>query len=181
MTKPRGEVIFDAEQVDRTIDRLTAEIVESKPEFNQFCLVGIRTGGAILAQEIKNRLDKILKTDVSYGVIDINLYRDDWSQATKRPQVGRTEIDFSIDNKDIILVDDVLYTGRTIRAAMDALMDFGRPQRVELLVMVDRGHRELPICANFIGRVIETDHADQVNVHLDEDEADAITLIKGAA
>ncbi len=173
-------VLLTGPEMAETLDRLASEIARSHNGNSSLVLVGIRTGGAFLALRLKERLDGLLGTEVPAGIIDINLYRDDWTRATTIPRVGKTDIPFSIDDKDVLLVDDVLYTGRTVRAALDALIDFGRPRRIELLVLVDRGHRELPICANFVGLTTETHKDDLVNVRLTEsDDRDEVTLIKG--
>lgn len=174
------KIIIRAEEMSQVLDRLTDEVFKGHNGNSHLVLVGIRTGGAILAFRLKKRLDERLGSEVPCGIIDINLYRDDWTHAATRPRVGKTEIPFSINGKDVLLVDDVLYTGRTVRAALDAIIDLGRPRRIELLVMVDRGHRELPICADFTGLTIKTRRDDMVNVHLKEhDGRDEVCLIPG--
>jgi pyrimidine operon attenuation protein/uracil phosphoribosyltransferase len=131
-------------------------------------LIGIRTGGVFVADRIKEKILANEGVDVPRGDLDITLYRDDWTRIGHHPIVQKTELPFSLDEKEVILVDDVLFTGRTVRAAMDALIDFGRPDRIELAVLVDRGHRELPIEANYVGKHMETIHDTTVNVHLME-------------
>ena len=131
-------------------------------------LVGIRTGGVFLAERLKRKILQKGGFDLPTGIIDINLYRDDWTRLTQTPEVKKTEIHFPIEDRHVLLVDDVLFTGRTIRAALDALLDLGRPRRVELAILVDRGHRELPICADYVGSILETSKQDSINVELKE-------------
>jgi pyrimidine operon attenuation protein/uracil phosphoribosyltransferase len=131
-------------------------------------LIGIRTGGVFLADRIAQKIETLDGMKISRGDLDITLYRDDWTRIGHQPVVQKTELPFSLDGKQVILVDDVLFTGRTVRAAMDALIDFGRPARIELAVLVDRGHRELPIEANYVGKHIETIRDTMVNVYLKE-------------
>jgi pyrimidine operon attenuation protein/uracil phosphoribosyltransferase len=131
-------------------------------------LVGIRTGGVFLAGRLRKKILKERGVELPMGIIDITLYRDDWTRLSQTPEVKKTEIHFPIEDKNVLLVDDVLFTGRTIRAALDALLDLGRPRRVELAVLIDRGHRELPICADYIGKTLEISRQDSVNVELKE-------------
>jgi len=131
-------------------------------------LVGIRTGGAFLAERLKAKILQKSGIDLPMGIIDITLYRDDWTRLSQAPEVKKTEIRFPIEDKDVLLIDDVLFTGRTIRAALDALLDLGRPRRVELAILIDRGHRELPICADYVGSVLETSKQDSIDVELKE-------------
>ena len=126
------------------------------PQLNDMVLVGIRTGGVFLAERLKEKILQKGGIDLPTGIIDIALYRDDWTRLSQTPEVKKTEIRFPIEDKHVLLVDDVLFTGRTIRAALDALLDLGRPRRVELAVLIDRGHRELPICADYVGSILET-------------------------
>lgn len=178
MSDSAEKILLTGEQMAETIDRLADEIAQSHNGNRSLALIGIRTGGAHLAGRLKEKLDRSGSGNTPFGIVDINLYRDDWTRTAAIPRVGPTEIPFSIDDKDVLLVDDVLFTGRTIRAAMDALIDFGRPRRIELLVLVDRGHRELPICADFVGLKTPTDRDDLVNVLLTEsDDRDEVTLI----
>jgi pyrimidine operon attenuation protein/uracil phosphoribosyltransferase len=130
--------------------------------------VGIRTGGAFLAQRLAANMARRTSRPVRVGVLDITLYRDDWTQLSHKPLVGKTELPGSIDDQEVVLVDDVLFTGRTIRAALDALIDYGRPRRIELAVLVDRGGRELPIQPDYVGRVLELPPGQRVNVYLSE-------------
>jgi pyrimidine operon attenuation protein/uracil phosphoribosyltransferase len=161
-------VTLSAQEMDQVLDRLTEEILLQHRDLAELALVGIRTGGAFLAQRLGARIKGRTSVAVPVGILDITLYRDDWTRISHRPQVGKTELDFSLDDIDVVLVDDVLFTGRTIRAAMDALTDFGRPRRIELAVLIDRGGRELPICPNFIGRTVELAGRQRVNVYFQE-------------
>ncbi len=161
-------VTMSAPEVEQTLNRLTEELLRTHSDLSRLALVGIRTGGAFLAQRLGAKLMARTSVTVPVGILDITLYRDDWTRISHRPQVGKTELDFSLDDVDVVLVDDVLFTGRTVRAAMDALTDFGRPRRIELAVLIDRGGRELPICPNFIGRTVELVGNQRVNVYFQE-------------
>jgi pyrimidine operon attenuation protein/uracil phosphoribosyltransferase len=161
-------VTLSALEMDQTLDRLTEEFLRQHSDLTRLALVGIRTGGAFLAQRLGAKIKARTSMAVPVGILDITLYRDDWTRISHRPQVGKTELDFSLDDIDVVLVDDVLFTGRTVRAAMDALTDFGRPRRIELAVLIDRGGRELPISPNFIGRVVELVGNQRVNVYFQE-------------
>jgi pyrimidine operon attenuation protein/uracil phosphoribosyltransferase len=158
--------ILDAQQVTRAIRRMAGEIVDRHPRLDEVILVGIRTRGVPLARRLAAEIERAEGTDLLLGTLDITLYRDDLSTIAAQPVVKKTEFPGSIDGKILILCDDVLYTGRTIRAAMDALIDFGRPHRVELAVLVDRGHRELPIQADIVGRQVPTERGELVEVEL---------------
>jgi len=162
------QVILSGPDIDRILTRMTHEILEKHRGTKNLVLIGIRTGGVFLANRIREKILSIEGADIARGDLDINLYRDDWTRIAHQPIVQKTELPFSLDGKQVILVDDVLFTGRTVRAAMDALIDFGRPDRIELAVLVDRGHRELPIQANYVGKCIETIHDTMVNVYLKE-------------
>jgi len=131
-------------------------------------LVGIRTGGVFLTERLRQKILQKKGIDLPTGIIDITLYRDDWTRLSQTPEVKKTEIHFPIEDKNVLLVDDVLFTGRTIRTALDALLDLGRPRRVELAVLIDRGYRELPICADYIGKTLEISRQDSSNVELKE-------------
>ncbi len=171
------ETLLLQKDIDRILTRMAHEIVEVHKGARNLALVGIQTRGVDLARRLQAKIREIEGADIPTGEIDINLYRDDWTRVTHHPVVRTTQIDFSVDGRQIILVDDVLFTGRTIRAAMDALMDYGRPDRIELAVLVDRGHRELPIEGNYVGRFVETRHAQTVNVRLAEtDGTDEVVL-----
>ena len=163
-------VVMDADRMSRSLTRIAHEIVERNRGIGDLALVGIRERGVPLARRIAAELNRISNTDVPTGALDITLYRDDLMRQAVGPQplVRSTEIPFSIDNKRILLVDDVLYTGRTIRAALDALIEFGRPKVIQLVVLVDRGHRELPIKADYVGRNIPTSRQQSVQVRLAE-------------
>jgi len=168
--------VLDADGVKRAITRISHEIVESNRGVKNLALVGIRTGGVVLARLIAEKIMEIESATIPLGVIDITLYRDDLSVGTHHPMLRSTDIDFSIDEKVIVLVDDVLYTGRTIRAGLSALMDFGRPSMIKLAVLVDRGHRELPIRADFVGKNIPTSKDDVIKVRFEGDLAVDIEL-----
>jgi pyrimidine operon attenuation protein / uracil phosphoribosyltransferase len=172
-------VIMDAERISRTLTRIAHEIVERNKGVEGIALVGIRTRGVPIARRIARALREITGDEVPTGALDITLYRDDLMRQPVGPQpvVRRTEIPFSIDTRKIILVDDVLYTGRTIRAALDALIDFGRPKAIQLICLVDRGHRELPIKADYVGKNIPTARRESVQVRLQEiDGEDEVVL-----
>ncbi len=160
--------ILDAKEIDRALSRMAHEIVEVNKGIENLALVGIRTGGVPLAMRLAKKIGAIEGKAPDVGILDITLYRDDWSRLSLHPIIRKTEIPFSIDDKVIVLVDDVIYTGRTIRAALDALMDYGRPGRIELAVLVDRGRRELPIQPDFAGIFIKTAPNEHVNVYLQE-------------
>ena len=162
------KIILKGPDIDRILTRITHEILEKHRGAENLVLIGIRTGGVFLADRIKAKIFTAEGTDIPRGDLDITLYRDDWTRIGHQPIVQKTELPFSLDGTQVILVDDVLFTGRTVRAAMDALIDFGRPDRIELAVLVDRGHRELPIQANYVGEHIETIHDTMVNVYLRE-------------
>ena len=177
-------IIMDADRMGRTLTRIAHEILERNRGTEHVALVGIRTRGDVLAKRLAKVLEQITNGPVRTGALDITLYRDDVMRHTVGPQplVRRTEIPFSIDDQKILLVDDVLYTGRTIRAALDALIDFGRPKEIQLIVLVDRGHRELPIKADYVGKSLPTAPDESVQVRLEEtDGVDEVVLQGGAA
>src|SRR5437667_8394930 len=163
-------VVLDADRISRSLTRIAHEILERNRGVEELALVGIRTRGVPLARRLAQAIRDISSHDVPTGALDITLYRDDLMRHAvgAQPVVRRTEIPFSIDDKLILLVDDVLYTGRTIRAALDALIDFGRPRAIQLIVLVDRGHRELPIKADYVGKNIPTAPTQNVQVYLME-------------
>jgi pyrimidine operon attenuation protein/uracil phosphoribosyltransferase len=163
-------VVLDADRISRSLTRIAHEIVERNRGVDEVALVGIRTRGVPLAKRLAQLLREIAHHDVPTGALDITLYRDDLMRTAvgAQPLIRKTEIPFSIDSKRILLVDDVLYTGRTIRAALDALIEFGRPKAIQLVVLVDRGHRELPIKADYVGKNVPTSLAQSVQVHLVE-------------
>lgn len=171
--------IMDAKDVKRTITRLAHEIVERNHGVEKLGIVGIRTRGVYVAERIVEEIRNIEGTDLGLGVLDITLYRDDFRIRKVGPGVQITDIPFDMDGITVVLVDDVLYTGRTSRAALDALMDYGRPGRVQLAVLVDRGHRELPIKADFVGKNIPTASGENVQVHMREhDGEDEVLLVQ---
>ena len=163
-------LVMDAARMNRALTRIAHEILARNRGLDDIALIGIRTRGVPLARRIARSLHDINGDDVPTGALDITLYRDDLMRHAVGPQplVRRTEIQFSIDDRKILLVDDVLYTGRTIRAALDALIDFGRPQAIQLVVLVDRGHRELPIKVDYVGKNLPTSRREQVHVRLAE-------------
>lgn len=162
------KTILNHQDFKRIITRISYEIIETHKGVQNLALVGIQTRGDFLAKRLADQIKIIEGTDLPVGSMDINMYRDDWTKISHQPTVRPSNIPFSVDDKNIILVDDVLYTGRTIRAAMDALMDFGRPDRIELAILVDRGHRELPIQADYKGIFVDTDPTDMIHVHVEE-------------
>ncbi|MDM8538919.1 bifunctional pyr operon transcriptional regulator/uracil phosphoribosyltransferase PyrR [Desulfobacterales bacterium HSG17] len=162
------------------LTRMAYSIIEVHKGTEKLALIGIQTRGVHIAQRLQAKIMDIEGVKVPTGHMDITLYRDDWTQIGHHPVVQATNISFSVDGKHIVLVDDVLFTGRTIRAAMDALIDFGRPDRIELAVLVDRGHRELPIQADFVGKYVETRHSETVNVLVAEcDDSDEVIIEQG--
>jgi pyrimidine operon attenuation protein/uracil phosphoribosyltransferase len=163
-------VVMDADRVGKTLTRIAHEILERNRSLDELALVGIRSRGEHLARRLADRLAEIAGHPVPTGALDITLYRDDLMRQAVGPQplVRKTDIPFSIDDRIILLVDDVLYTGRTVRAALDALIDFGRPQAIQLVVLVDRGHRELPIKADYVGKNLPTSRRESVQVLLEE-------------
>lgn len=174
----RDATLLDAADINRIVTRMTHEILEVHKGAANLSLIGIQTRGVYLAGRIQKKINEIEGVEISSGNMDITLYRDDWTRIGPHPVVQTTEISFSVDGRQIILVDDVLFTGRTTRAAMDALIDFGRPDRIELAVLVDRGYRELPIQANYVGKFIETCRADTINVLLSECDGEDRVVIE---
>jgi pyrimidine operon attenuation protein/uracil phosphoribosyltransferase len=163
-------VVLDAARISRSLARIAHEILERNHAIDELALIGIRTRGVPLARRLAQSIREINQHDVPTGALDITLYRDDLMRTPvgAQPVIRKTEIPFSIDDKRVLLVDDVLYTGRTIRAALDALIEFGRPKAIQLIVLVDRGHRELPIKADYVGKNIPTSLSQSVQVHLTE-------------
>jgi pyrimidine operon attenuation protein/uracil phosphoribosyltransferase len=171
--------LMSASEIERTLVRLAHEIIEKNDGATDIGLVGIRRRGVFLAQRLQETIQRIEKTPISVGTLDITLYRDDLSTLGHKPVVQKTEMEFSITGKTIVLVDDVLYTGRTTRAALDALFRHGRPKRVQLCVLIDRGHRELPIEATFVGRKLQTSSREIIEVQLRElDDAERVLLVE---
>jgi len=180
MTQNQRTVTLTATEVAQALDRLTEEILARHEDLAHLSLVGIRTGGAFLAQRVGRLIQSRTGVAVPVGILDITLYRDDWTRISHKPQVGKTELDFSLDDIDVVLVDDVLFTGRTVRAALDALTDFGRPRRIALAVLVDRGGRELPICPDFVAQKVALVGNQRVNVYLQEmGRADEVVIEAG--
>lgn len=170
--------VIDKEGLNRTITRLAHEILERNKGSKNLVLIGMRTRGEFLAKRIQQKIKEIDGSDINLGVLDTTLYRDDFRTRLKQPEVSVTEIKFDLSEKDIILIDDVLYTGRSARAALGALMDLGRPSTIQLCVLVDRGHRELPIRADFVGKNIPTSINEEVKVKMTEvDDEDAVYLV----
>jgi pyrimidine operon attenuation protein/uracil phosphoribosyltransferase len=176
-------VVMDADRIGRTLTRIAHEIVERNKGVADLALVGVRTRGVPIAKRLARAIRDITGDEVPTGALDITLYRDDLMRHAVGPQplVRRTEIPFSIDDRRILLVDDVLYTGRTIRAALDALIDFGRPRSIQLVVLVDRGHRELPIKADYVGKNLPTSLKQSVQVRLQEIDGTDEIVIEGEA
>jgi len=160
--------LMSADEIRRTLDRLAHEIVEKTGGAKDLGLIGVRRRGIPLAERLGKSIRASSKVEVPVGTLDITLYRDDLSTVAPQPVVQSSEIPFPVDDRDLLLVDDVLYTGRTVRAAMNGLFDLGRPRRIRLCVLIDRGHRELPVEASFIGRTIETTDAEIIEVRLNE-------------
>ena len=176
----KPHIIIDSSGIERMLTRMAHEILEEHEGTEQLSLIGIQTRGVHMARRLQKRIHAIEGVEVPVGVLDITLYRDDWTRISPHPVIQATDISFSVDGRDILLIDDVLFTGRTIRAAMDALIDFGRPNRIELAVLVDRGHRELPIQANYVGKSMPTRRAENVNVMFSEsDGMDQVVLEEG--
>ena len=173
--------LMSASEIDRTLVRLAHEILEKTKDLDQLAFIGIRRRGVPLAQRLSAKISALEKRKIPVGILDINLYRDDLSTVGSKPQLNATEIPFSVTGKEIILMDDVLYTCRTIRAALDALFDQGRPSRVQLLVLIDRGHRELPIEARYVGRTVQTSDAEIIEVKFQEiDDMEKVLLCERA-
>ena len=171
--------IIDETGLRRTVTRLAHEIIERNRGTDIIVVVGVRTRGVFLAKRIVEEIERIEGKKIPLGVLDLTMYRDDFRQRLKQPVLQQTDIPFDIDDKNIILVDDVLYTGRTIRAALDALMSFGRPAQIQLAVLVDRGHRELPIKPDYVGKNIPTSIGEEIQVKMKEiDDEDCVLLVE---
>jgi pyrimidine operon attenuation protein / uracil phosphoribosyltransferase len=170
--------LLSAEEIGRTLSRLAHEIVENSGGAQDLALIGIRRRGVPLSERLAKQIRGFAHVEVPVGTLDITLYRDDLSTIGHQPVVQSTEIDFTVDNRDLVIVDDVLYTGRTIRAAMNGLFDLGRPRRIQLCVLIDRGHRELPVEASFIGKKVQTSDTEIVEVRLQEiDGEERVVLV----
>jgi pyrimidine operon attenuation protein/uracil phosphoribosyltransferase len=179
-----GKLLLDADGIARTLSRIAHELIERNPDLDRVALVGIHTRGVPLAHRLRRLIDERAGVEVDVGAVDITFYRDDVGiregEAPRHPQpiVRSTQLDFPLEGRTVVLVDDVLYTGRTIRAAVEALFDYGRPQRVQLAVLADRGHRELPIRPDYVGKNLPTSRSERVQVQLVEvDEVDRVLLV----
>ncbi|PIS27434.1 MAG: bifunctional pyr operon transcriptional regulator/uracil phosphoribosyltransferase PyrR [Candidatus Marinimicrobia bacterium CG08_land_8_20_14_0_20_45_22] len=171
--------IADEQALNRTVTRLAHEILEKCRGVENVCIIGIRTRGEYLSKRIAKKIEEIENVKLPVGVLDVVMYRDDFRMKNRLPRVEITNIPFEVDGKILILVDDVIYTGRTVRAAMDALIDFGRPSSIQLAVLIDRGHREMPIKADYIGRNVPTSPGEEIRVLMKEsDGEDAILLVE---
>jgi pyrimidine operon attenuation protein / uracil phosphoribosyltransferase len=171
--------LLDKDALNRILTRIAHEILEKNKGTKDLCLIGIRNRGAYLAKRLASSIETIDKAIVPVGVLDITLYRDDLTLIAQQPMVHKTEIGFDITEKNIVLVDDVLYTGRTVRAALDALVDLGRPKSIQLAVLLDRGHRELPVRADYVGKNVPTSQKEAVEVRLVEvDGCDEVVIIE---
>ena len=178
LTKDKAQ-LMSASEIDRTLVRLAHEILERTEDLDRLAFVGIRRRGVPLAQRLAKKIKDLERREIPVGELDINLYRDDLSTVGERPVTNPTTIDYDVTGKDIILMDDVLYTGRTIRAALDALFERGRPARVQLLVLIDRGHRELPIEAKYVGRMVQTSGIEIIEVKFSEiDGMEKVLLVE---
>jgi pyrimidine operon attenuation protein/uracil phosphoribosyltransferase len=173
--------VMDASKIKRVVYRMATEILERNRNLRNLVIVGIRTRGIYIGKRIAKLVKEMEKVEIPVGVMDITLYRDDFSEIETQHMVQKTEIQFSVAKKDVLLVDDVLFTGRTIRAAMDSLFDIGRPKTIQLLVLIDRGHRELPIRADYVGKSLPTSRRELVQVHLKEiDNRDEVLITEPA-
>ncbi|MFQ5456412.1 MAG: bifunctional pyr operon transcriptional regulator/uracil phosphoribosyltransferase PyrR [Nitrospirota bacterium] len=171
-------VIFDRDEINRAIVRIAHEIIERNKGTDDLVLIGIRRCGVYLANRLAQKIKEIERIDIPVGILDITFYRDDLSIKRDQPYAKKTEINFSINEKKVVLVDDVLYTGRTIRAALDSIMDFGRPRLIQLAVLIDRGHRELPIRPDFIGKNVPTSRMEKIKLFLEEEgDIDRVVII----
>ena len=171
--------IMNKLDIDRTIDRIALEITERNREVDKLAIVGIHTGGVHLADRIHRCIEGREKIEIPAGSLDITLYRDDWSLASQVPVVKKTDINFAVEGYNLVLVDDVIFTGRTIRAALDAIMDFGRPKSIQLAVLVDRGGRELPVQPDYVGRLLDLQSQEHVDVLLHEHTGNEDQVVVG--
>ncbi len=179
MKKSKGKELMTAAEIDLVLARISAEIVEKLSPQDDFAIIGIRRRGVHLARRLCDKVGAILKHPIPMGILDITLYRDDLSTISNHPMLRETLIEFDINNLSLVLVDDVLYTGRTVRAALDGIVDLGRPKRVQLAVLIDRGLRELPIQADYIGKQVQTSESETVEVRLDEeDQEERVVLLQ---
>jgi len=170
--------IMDKEQMERSLQRMAHEIIEQNRGLEKIRLVGIRSRGVPLAERLSSYLKLISNQKIPVGILDITLYRDDLSTISHQPVIKGSAVDFEIEDAVVVLVDDVLYTGRTVRAAIDALMDFGRPKQIQLAVLIDRGHRELPVKADYVGKNVPTSKEEIIKVSLEEiDGEDSVKIV----
>jgi pyrimidine operon attenuation protein / uracil phosphoribosyltransferase len=173
------KTILNSREMQKTLERMAYEILEQIPDTNELAFIGIQRRGVDLASRVKSMIENRTGQKIRLGKLDINLYRDDWTNLSSAPIINSTEITFSITGKALILVDDVLFTGRTVRCALEALLDFGRPRTIKLLVLIDRGHRELPIHADFVGKKTDTSLLEKVDVLTKErDGRDEVLLME---
>ena len=170
-------ILLESDSIEKTISRLSYEIIEKNP-LGEFSIIGIRNRGDVIAKKIKSKIEETINKKVNFGTIDVTFHRDDYKQHFPSPKIGASEILFEIEGATLILVDDVLFTGRTIRSAMDEIFSFGRPSSIQLAVLVDRGHREIPIRADYVGKNIPTNDGEHIAVRLEEiDKKDAVIII----
>jgi len=171
--------LMSASEIDRTLVRLAHEIIEKSPDLDKLAFIGVKRRGVPLAQRLAVKIEQIERRTIRVGILDMNLYRDDLSTVGAQPVLNSTDIPFDITGIDVVLVDDVLYTGRTTRASLDALFDKGRPRRIQLCVLIDRGHRELPIEARFVGKFVDTADNEIIEVKLEEiDGQEKVLLVE---
>lgn len=171
--------VADKQGLDRILTRISHEILEKNRGSDNIVLIGMRTRGEFLAKRILSIIKRIDNAELPLGILDVTLYRDDFRTSLKQPEVSVSDISFDINEKDVILIDDVLYTGRTVRSALNALMDYGRPSSIQLCILIDRGHRELPIRADYVGKNIPTSQNQEIKVKMEEiDGEDAIYIIE---
>jgi pyrimidine operon attenuation protein / uracil phosphoribosyltransferase len=177
--RTEGKLLMTGAEIDLALSRIGAEIIEELSSRDEFAIIGIRRRGVYLANRLCDKIGTVLKRPILNGILDITLYRDDLTTVSHRPMLRETSIDFDINNLSLVLVDDVLYTGRTVRSALDGLVDLGRPKRVQLAVLIDRGHRELPIQADYVGKNIQTAEDEIVEVRLNEEDGEErVVLVK---
>jgi len=175
--KLERRIVMSAAEIDLALARIAAEIIEDLSPRDDFAFIGIRRRGVHLAERIRAKVEATLRRPILSGILDITLYRDDLTTVASHPMLRETSIDFDINNLSLVLVDDVLYTGRTIRAALDGLVDLGRPKRVQLAVLIDRGHRELPIQADYVGKYIQVEEGELVEVRLNEEDGEERVIL----
>lgn len=170
---------MDSQTIDLALTRITHQVLEKKRDFSRFGVVGMQTRGVFLARRITNKINELAKTNIQCGTLDVTFYRDDYRISLRQPEVKVTDIPFDVNNMNLLLVDDVFYTGRTTRAALDALMDYGRPKTIQLAVLIDRGNRELPIRADYVGKKITTLANQVVSLNVQEkDNEDSLWLME---